>query len=226
MAIDYTRPPKNPGDSKGGVELNKISLTKSAPTVDLAKSGSGITLVNLNWSQTGSPTPPKKGFLAKLTGGAAARGVDLDLGCLYELADGSKGVVQALGNSFGALQKPPFIALDGDDRTGAVSAGETMRIDLGQPERFRRILIFAMIYEGAPNWAAVDGVVTLTPPSGPQIEVRLDSPNNGARICAIAMLQNTGREISVSRLVEYVDGSQSDLDRAYGWGMNWAPGRK
>ncbi|WP_416062137.1 TerD family protein [Rhodococcus indonesiensis] len=226
MAIDYTRPPKNPGDGKGGVGLSKISLTKAAPTVDLAKSGSGITLVNLNWSQAGSPTPPKKGFLAKLTGGAAARGVDLDLGCLYELADGSKGVVQALGNSFGALQKPPFVALDGDDRTGAVSAGETMRIDLGQPERFRRILIFAMIYEGAPNWAAVDGVVTLTPPSGPQIEVRLDSPNNGARICAIAMLQNTGREISVSRLVEYVDGSQSDLDRAYGWGMNWAPGRK
>ena len=226
MAIDYTRSPKNPGDSTGGVDPSKISLTKAAPTVDLAKSGSGITLVNLNWSQTGSPTPPKKGFLAKFTGGAAGRSVDLDLGCLYELADGSKGVVQALGNSFGALQKPPFIALDGDDRTGAVSAGETMRIDLGQPERFRRILIFAMIYEGAPNWAAVDGVVTLTPPSGPQIEVRLDSPNNGARICAIAMLQNTGREISVSRLVEYVDGSQSDLDRAYGWGMNWAPGRK
>ncbi|NGP04359.1 tellurium resistance protein [Rhodococcus sp. 14C212] len=228
MAIDYTRPPKNPGDNQGGVGPSRISLTKAAPTVSLAKTGAerGITQVNLNWSQGGSPMPPKKGFLAKLTGGATGRGVDLDLGCLYELADGSKGVVQALGNSFGALEKPPFIALDGDDRTGAVSAGETMRIDLGRPERFRRILIFAMIYEGAPNWAAVDGVVTLTPPSGPQIEVRLDSPNNGARICAIAMLQNTGREISASRLVEYVDGSQSDLDRAYGWGMNWAPGRK
>ncbi|UYF94762.1 tellurium resistance protein [Rhodococcus aetherivorans] len=228
MAIDYTRPSKNPGDKQGGVGLSKISLTKAAPTVGLAKSGAerGITQVNLNWSQGGSPAPRKQGFLAKLTGGATGRGVDLDLACLYELADGSKGVVQALGNSFGALEKPPFIALDGDDRTGAVSGGETMRIDLGQPERFRRILIFAMIYEGAPNWAAVDGVVTLTPPSGPQIEVRLDSPNNGARICAIAMLQNTGREISVSRLVEYVDGSQSDLDRAYGWGMNWAPGRK
>ncbi|QRI77106.1 MULTISPECIES: tellurium resistance protein [Rhodococcus] len=228
MAIDYTRPSKNPGDKQGGVGLSKISLTKAAPTVGLAKSGAerGITQVNLNWSQGGSPTPRKQGFLAKLTGGATGRGIDLDLACLYELADGSKGVVQALGNSFGALEKPPFIALDGDDRTGAVSGGETMRIDLGQPERFRRILIFAMIYEGAPNWAAVDGVVTLTPPSGPQIEVRLDSPNNGARICAIAMLQNTGREISVSRLVEYVDGSQSDLDRAYGWGMNWAPGRK
>lgn len=68
----------------------------------------------LNWS-TGAP--PKKGFLARLAAAAApAGGVDLDLGCLYELADGSKGIVQALGNSFGALNTHPFIQLDGDDR--------------------------------------------------------------------------------------------------------------
>lgn len=219
MAIDYTKKPSGNG---GGVNLSKISLTKEAPSVSLTKGGSGqgVTRVNLNWSRG----EQKKGFFAKLAG--AGGGVDLDLGCLYELADGSKGVIQALGNSFGALNTPPYIHLDGDDRTGSVQGGENMHVNLDRPELFRRVLIFAMIYEGAANWAAVDGVVTLTPPSGPEIEVRLDSPNNGARICAIAMLENTGQGITVQRLVEYVNGSQSDLDRAYGWGMQWKAGRK
>jgi len=78
--------------------------------------------VNLNWSQ-GAP-PKKTGFLAKLAG-AGSGAVDLDLGCLYELADGSKGVVQALGNSFGSLTSPPYISLDGDDRSGAIPAART-----------------------------------------------------------------------------------------------------
>lgn len=142
------------------------------------------------------------------------------------MADGSKGVIQALGNSFGALNTPPYIHLDGDDRTGSAQGGENMHVNFERPELIKRVLIFAMIYEGAPNWAAVDGVVTLTQPSGPEIEVRLDSPNNGARICAIAMLQSTGQGVTVQRLVEYVNGSQSDLDRQYGWGMQWQAGRK
>ncbi|MEE2060118.1 TerD family protein [Rhodococcus artemisiae] len=219
MAIDYN---KKPEQGSAGVNLNKINLTKESPTVSLSKGGSGqgVTRVNLNWSRG----EQKKGFLAKLTG--AAGGVDLDLGCLYELTDGSKGVIQALGNSFGSLNTPPYIHLDGDDRTGSAQGGENMHINLERPELFKRVLIFAMIYEGAANWAAVDGVVTLTQPSGPEIEVRLDSPNNGARICAIAMLQSTGQGVTVQRLVEYVNGSQSDLDRQYGWGMQWQAGRK
>ncbi|MBM7459031.1 tellurium resistance protein [Rhodococcus coprophilus] len=219
MAIDYS---KKPEQNTGGVNLDKINLTKDAPTVSLSKGGSarGVTRVNLDWSRG----EQKKGFLAKLTG--ASNGVDLDLGCLFELADGSKGVIQALGNSFGSLNTPPYIHLDGDDRTGSVAGGENMHINFERPELFKRVLIFAMIYQGAPNWAAVDGVVTLSPPSGPQIEVRLDSPNNGARICAIAMIESTGQGVTVNRLVEYIDGSQSDLDRKYGWGMKWQAGRK
>lgn len=219
MAIDYN---KKPEQGSSGVNLSKINLTKESPTVSLSKGGAGqgVVRVNLNWSRG----EQKKGFLAKLTG--ATSGVDLDLGCLYELADGSKGVIQALGNSFGSLNSAPYIHLDGDDRTGSAQGGENMHINLERPELFKRVLIFAMIYEGAANWAAVDGVVTLTQPSGQEIEVRLDSPNNGARICAIAMVQSTGQGVTVQRLVEYVNGSQSDLDRQYGWGMQWQAGRK
>lgn len=158
MAID---------SNAGGVNLSKVTLSKATPSINLTKPGEqqGNMRVNLNWS-TGS-----KGFFRK------AKPIDLDLGCLYELANGTKGVVQAIGNNFGSLDAEPYITLDGDDRSGTAAGGENMHINLARPELFRRILIFAFIYEGVPNWAAADGVVTLFPTAGPQIEVRLDSPS-------------------------------------------------
>jgi len=214
----------------GSISLQKVALTAAAPQVSLTKSGgsSGTIRVNLNWSSGGgAPAPTAGGFFKRLAAQAqASKGVDLDLGCLYELSDGKKGVVQALGNAFGALDRAPWIKLDGDDRTGGVTSGENMSINLEQPGRFRRILIFAMIYEGAPNWAAVDGIVTLSPINGPQIEVRLDASSQASRICAVAQLINSGNDLVVQREVRYIDGGQSVLDKAYGWGMNWSPGRK
>ncbi|MGB6051035.1 MAG: tellurium resistance protein [Rhodococcus sp. (in: high G+C Gram-positive bacteria)] len=228
MAIDYTRKPSTPAEPP--VSLSKVTLSKAQPSVSLTKSGEkqGSMRVNLNWSTgAAAPQPKKKGFFAKLAAASyGSGGVDLDLGCLYELADGTKGVIQALGNSFGAVDRAPYIALDGDDRSGSVTGGENMHINLARPELFKRILVFAMIYEGAPNWAAVDGVVTLFPTSGPQIEVKLDSESNSARICAIALLENGKQGFTVTRQVEYIQGSQSDLDKKYGWGMQWAAGKK
>ncbi len=210
-----------------------MSLTKSAPRVSLTKSGgtAGVVRVNLNWSSGSiAPVAPAAGgFLSRIKAAGQpprATGIDLDLGCLYELADGRKGVVQALGNSFGSLQAAPWILLDGDDRTGTASQGENMSIDLGQSGRFRRILIFAMIYQGAPNWAAVDGVVTVTQANGQRIEVRLDDADTDSRICAIAQLIEVGGDLILQREVRYLKGGQQALDREFSWGMQWAPGRK
>ncbi|RIJ79218.1 Tellurium resistance [Nakamurella silvestris] len=203
--------------------MSKVTLTKAAPAVSLSKGGqaSGVIRVNLNWSAQAPGA--KKGFFSRLTGQDPT---DLDLGCLYELSDGTKGVIQALGNSFGDLKQPPHIFLDGDDRSGAVSAGENMFINLERPERFRRILVFALIYSGAANWAAADGVVTLYPQSGPEIEVRLDAADSSARMCAIALIENRGGDVVVQREVKYVNGNQRNLDQAYQWGLDWTPGRK
>jgi uncharacterized protein involved in tellurium resistance len=61
-----------------------------------------------------------------------------------------------------------------------------------------------MIYEGAPNWAETDAVVTIqTIPGQPTLEIRVDSHRNDQRMCALAMLENQGGNIKVTKLVEY-----------------------
>ncbi len=178
----------------------------------------GEILINLNWSQ-----PPAKKFLGMTL---AQPSIDLDLGCLYEMKNGSKGCVQALGNTFGSLNSLPFIALDGDDRSGAALGGENLRVNGSHVAEFKRILIYTFIYEGAANWRSADGVVTVKCPGSQDLIVRMDEYGSAKRMCAIAMLENSGNEtFSVEKLVQFYDG-HSQMDRAFGWGMNWVPGRK
>lgn len=216
--------PAPPAAAAPGQTPAKVVLTKAAPTVSLTKhSGSGGTMrVNLNWNAR--PAQERGGFFKR---GAAT--LDLDLGCLYEFTDGTKGVVQALGNAFTARPRgvsTDVIRLDGDDRSGSNEAGENLFIDLAHADKIKRIMVFALIYEGAANWAAADGVVTLYPSAGPQVEVRLDDPRDGARICGVALLESSGGDLTVRREVNYLNGAQRVLDEAYGWGMNWTAGRK
>jgi tellurite resistance protein TerA len=226
--VDYTK--RDSGGAGGGVNLSKVTLTKSAPTVSLTKhgaSGGGELRINLNWNPRPGGAPQQGGFLKRLAGGAQSSSIDLDLGCLYEFTDGAKGVVQALGNAFASRNSgSPIVTLDGDDRSGQNTEGENMRIDLNRLADIKRILVFAFIYEGTPNWAGADGVVTLYPAGAAPIEVRLDESDPQARTCAIALLENTGNDLSVRREVRYINGSQSALDQAYGWGMKWQAGRK
>jgi tellurite resistance protein TerA len=233
MGIDYTKRPSagggaDPAGASGGVNLGKVTLTKSAPRVSLTKSGatSGELRINLNWNAR--PAQAAGGGFFKRIAAAAQGGIDLDLGCLYEFTDGSKGVVQALGNAFVSKNQgaAPIITLDGDDRSGTNTAGENLRVDLSRVNEIRRILVFAFIYQGVPNWAAADGVVTMHPATGAPIEVRLDESDPRAPMCAIALLTNTGSDLSVNREVRYIPGGQDVLDQAYGWGMQWGAGRK
>jgi tellurite resistance protein TerA len=199
-----------------GVSLNKVTLTKAKPGISLTKStgASGQLRINLNWNQG------KGGGLFK-----KSSAIDLDLGCLYELQDGSKGVVQALGNSFGDLNKPPYIFLDGDDRSGTATGGENLLVNLDQLGTIKRVVVFAFIYDGVPAWDKADGVVTLFPQGSDPIEVRLDE-HSGSRMCSIATLTNEGGNLAIHREVKYIKGGQRQLDEAYGWGMNWTAGTK
>jgi tellurite resistance protein TerA len=227
VAIDYSKRGSSGDEAPKPVPLGKVTLTKSSPTVSLSKQGSstGKLHVNLNWQARPAGAEQPKGFLKRLAAAGSA-GIDLDLGCLYELADGRKGVIQALGNQFGRLDAPPYIFLDGDDRSGTAVDGENLYINLAHADKIRRVLVFACIYEGASAFDEAQGVVTLTPASGAPIEVKLDEAAGASRMCAVALLQNSGGDLSVRREVSYIHGAQDALDRAYNWGMDWTPGRK
>lgn len=194
----------------------KINLQKTSPS-----SGLGEILVNLNWNSK----PANQGFLKGLFGGGSS-GIDFDLGCLYELNDGRKGAVQALGNAFGSLVNPPYIALDGDDRTGDSVGGENLRINGNMVSQIKRILIYTFIYEGVANWQQADAVVTIKYPGAEDIIVKMDTFNSSQKMCALAMLQNVNNDtFSVEKIIQFYGGHQL-MDQAYGWGMRWTPGRK
>jgi tellurite resistance protein TerA len=196
------------------VRLSKVTLDKPGQTVSLEKRGTGFgeIRVNLNWSRA------KRGFF----GGGA---IDLDLGCLYELADGRIGAVQALGRAFGAFDSAPFIHLRGDDRTGDVAAGETLRINGAHWQDMRRIILFANIYDGVPNWQQTDGIVTVAMPDQPVIEVRMTEGRNDRRLCGIVLIENVAGQLKATRIVEYF-ADQEVLDRRFGWGIRWSAGSK
>ncbi|WP_329143218.1 TerD domain-containing protein [Streptomyces niveus] len=221
-------PPSAPAPSP--VRLSKVTLTKEAPTVSLSKQGgnSGEMRVNLSWQVR----KQFKGWGAKLGRAVAMHGdLDLDLCALYELTDGRKGVVQALGNAFGALHQPPFIHLDGDDRTGGSANGENLSINLDHKNQLRRVVIFVTIYEGARSFADLDATVTLQPQNGAAIDFSLGECTVPSTVCALALITNTGSDLLVQREARFLVpergvSPQRTIDYAYGWGMNWTPGRK
>jgi tellurite resistance protein TerA len=157
----------------------------------------------------------------RLTGGGK---VDLDLGCLFEMQDGGMSVIQALGNAFGNFRDYPYIQLSADDRTGQSVDGEWLRINGQHWREIKRVVIFAFIYGGVPNWAATDGVVTIYVPDQPPIEVRL-TEGQALGMCGIVELSNIGGSIQVNRHVRYVKGHR-ELDQLFGFGLRWQAGSK
>ncbi|MER6559651.1 TerD family protein [Streptomyces sp. NPDC001027] len=223
-------PPAPPAAPGAPVRLTKVTLTKAAPSVSLTKQGgtSGALRVNLNWEvrKQFSGWGSKRGRAVALH-----NDLDLDLCALFELADGRKGVVQALGNAFGSLHQPPYIHLDGDDRTGAVSSGENLTVNLDRKNDFRRILVFVTIYEGARSFADLHATVTLQPQFGAPVDFSLDECTVPSTVCALALITNQGGDLVVQREARYLVpergvSPQRTVDHVYGWGMNWTPGRK
>ncbi|MFJ9339229.1 TerD family protein [Streptomyces sp. NPDC101733] len=217
-----TRPEARP--EARPVRLSKITLTKASPAVSLTKQGatSGGMRVNLTWS---APAPPR-GWMRKGQGAVRLEDVDLDLSCLWELKDGTKGIVHPINDQFGSFEEPPYVRLDHDDRTGASEAGENLMINLDHTADIKRLLVFVAIYSGATSFAGLQGVATLYPPVGPPIEVRLDECTVPSPVAAIALIENVGGELIVRREAKYLVLApgvfkQQAPDLEYGWGMSW-----
>jgi len=210
FGVDISDDEPSPPLSSPPVSLSKISLTKSAPKVDLTKRAGSIGLIkaNLNWTQK--------------TGGMFSPKVDLDLGAYVELNNGQRIIVQALGGNFNFA---PYVKLLADDRTGASHDGEWLHIDGNSLNDVKRIMIFTFIYEGAANWKKANASVTLYVPDMPPIETKLTEDGNNTGFCAVAELQVISGTVKVERINRFFKGHKK-CDEAFGWGFSWSKGSK
>ena len=55
--------------------------------------------------------------------------------------------------------------------------------------------------------------------------INIDEYASGKILCGVAMLENDGSGLSIRRIVEYFNG-HDELDRRFGWGMQWVAGSK
>ncbi|MFC9968744.1 TerD family protein [Nocardia ignorata] len=208
------------------VNLAKVSLTKESPSVSLTKHGAtgGVMRVNLNWTSMAAT--------GRIFGKLRGKNIDLDLCCFFELVNGAIGSVRALDRRFGALYEPPFIHLDQDDRTGASITGENLSINLDYTRFFRRILVFASIYDGASDFRNVHATVTLHPVNSAPIEMTLDGCTDNSRDAVLAVLENVNGELVVRREGVFVrppagqpGGGVMEIARLYNWDFGFQAGR-
>ncbi|MDR1872569.1 MAG: TerD family protein [Deltaproteobacteria bacterium] len=214
-APQESAPPPPKAEPAAPVSLKKITLEKrgESKTVDLSKKPGATTSfhINLNWDQA-----EKKGWFFKSK-------ADLDLGCMLEMSNGAKTVIQALGGNMGSKTQPPWIYLDKDDRSGAAADGENLYIL--KPEHIRKVLVFAYIYEGKFKFTELNARITIKEPNGDEIVIKLDNPDSSNTFCAICLIKNVNNNIVVSKEEKYFT-SHPQADQAYGFGFEWTRGSK
>jgi tellurite resistance protein TerA len=153
-------------------------------------------------------------------------GVDLDLGCLYELQDGTRGAIQAFGEKFGAYERAPFIKLSGDERTGnAKGMDEAIFVNGACWDQIKRLMIYIYIYDGAPRWSEIKPQVVLDVPGENDLIVTLGAHNDALALCAVGGIENVRGGIKLTNYTEYFPG-HFEMDRAFGFGLDWADGKK
>ncbi len=153
-------------------------------------------------------------------------GVDLDLGCLYELKNGFRGGMQAFGNQHGALEDAPYIFLSGDERRGdKAGQDESITVNGDKWSEIERILIYVYIYKGAQNWAAVRPQIQVRVPGEQPMIVTLNAQKTYMSVCAVAGIESVRGGIKLTSYLEYFPG-HAEMDRAFGFGLPWENGEK
>ncbi|MCK6526948.1 TerD domain-containing protein [Myxococcota bacterium] len=210
-------PPPPPAPT---VRLGKVTLDKkgSSQAVSLKKGGAVQTIhINLNWD---NPNAHKK---TGLFGLGRVPAPDLDLGCMFEMAGGAKGVIQPLGGNLGSRHSPPYIYLDKDDRSGAATDGENLYVT--RPDLIERVMVFALIYEGTANFADVNARLTLKDHEGNEILIPLNNPDPRLTFCSICLVARKGDRIEITKEEHYFS-DHSRADGHYGFGFRWKAGSK
>ncbi len=187
--------------------------------------------ITLAWDRVEVEKEHKPGFFAKMMGkGSKIETVeepaDLDLGCLYEMQDGTRGCLQAFGDLFGERDEPPYIYHTGDERTGdTVGIDEKMIINGKKWSEIKRVLFYMYIYQGAPDWRTVLPEIMIDIPGSHDLKMSPHAKKPELVMCAVGMVENVNGDLRLKNFSEYFAG-HPEMDRAYGFGLEWEDGEK
>lgn len=214
--IDTVKDVKTTAPKKGTpILLENAGDVHTIPAPEEGKFG--LIRAILKWTQPPG-VPRASGFIGRMLPKRQPK-VDLDIGCLYELSNGTRGCIQGLGNLYGALEKAPFIKLTADDKSGE-SKGEELVINAHDWSHFKRIIIYAYLYDGVAAWDYVDAQISLRIPQQPIFKITPTSYEYGKGMCAIVELSNKDGDLHIKNLTEYYPG-HSEMDYAHGFGLRW-----
>ncbi len=206
-----------------GVKAQLQSLEREPIRINARKAGFPAIEIDLSWDR---PEIKADNFLSLAKSKLKKEKADLDLGCLYELKNGQKGCLQAFGELFGSYDSTPYIKHSGDERTGeAEGADESMTINGAHWDDIKRVLVYAYIYQGIENWNMIRSECMMRVGSEENVRLSIEAKKETLPICALVTLENDDGNIVITRRAEYFRGHPA-LDRAYGYGLEWAEGKK
>lgn len=208
-------------------------LSKPGQTsiVNPPKGGMTNFEIGVAWDNvTPSKSQKKSGFFDRILrmgkASVTPSGVDLDVGCLYELKNGKRGAIQAFGDMYGSLTEEPYMFLSGDERTGdAEGEDELITVNGAHWNDIKRIIIYLYIYGGASSWEVVKPQIQVRVPSEKPMIVTLNARREELALCAVASLENVRGGIRMTNHMEYYPGHAA-MDRAFGFGLEWDDGHK
>ncbi len=204
---------------------NSSDLRKPGDSMAINPGEQGFEYINIGVSWN-SATVKDTGLLGRLLKLTKKVHVDIDIGCLYEMADGTRGAIQAFGEKYGSSTKPPFIALSGDERTGKTKGlDEIITVTGARWDQIKKIIVYLYIYNGPPNWASISPRVMVDVPGQDDLYVVPGLRNDSMKLCVIGGLENSRGGIKLTNYTEFFPGHE-EMDRAFGFGLEWGEGRK
>ncbi|MBQ7528881.1 TerD family protein [bacterium] len=169
------------------------TLSQNGQTASLK----GVAPVNIALTYRRSPSVPK---------------AELRLGCMVELKDGQKFMLQTLGSHLGHKDSAPYI-------TAQQNSGQFDELTIYKPEQIKRLLLFTFVYL-APNFAKDFGaVVILKDKNGNSVRVPLLAPSPSQKFCAVATI-DFDNKLNIKREECYFTNHQF-ADQHYKFNFNW-----
>lgn len=214
------------GRGAAGFKQKRHHQSDVSRTLEKPEEGFGKVSVGLGWHNTVFVQP--EGMFNNLFGSKKKKqvGVDLDLGCLYQLKDDTRGCLQGFGELYGSYDQPPFIHHSGDERTGDTEGhDERLEINGAKWDEIERLVIYTYIYEGPQQWADIQPEIEMMLPGDETIKYRLDTYQDSLPLYCFLLLENKDGDMRIHDVAEYFSG-HAELSRAFGFGLRWEEGEK